>query len=310
MTDTSPWANPDADDEAGRVVAGDAPGLEPVGSGSPGEEPPGSGPAAPHGAQGGGTAALIPVFGLMLLVLIGLGVALAVYIQRDKTDRFAANEIADDDPKTEDKDEQLDALKAMGLRTIDVPPGLALRFRIAYTNAEWAELLTSSDPVAAGDPDAIDRKTTQLESQGRVANLVSLFSWNELATSRQGQALAFISQSTIYATEADAKADTSRLCGLSVNEKDPLTEFSVPRIGDQATGFSVLSVVPDERKTVDTVVCFRTGRIVHGVVQTSLDGSQDVSLVVALAQRMEAHVALTFERKPEPIDDDPVEAGG
>ena len=303
MTDNSPWANPERDDGGTAGSAEDTLADPPPGQPSPAET------TVAADAVRGGSASLIPIFGLMLMVLIALGVALGVYVQRDTADRYPANSVGDDDPATKDKDEALDTLKAMGLRTSEVPPGLALRVRTTFTNGEWAALLASSDRASAGDPDALGRKTTQLDSQGRLANLVSVFLWDTLAASRQGQALAIISQSTIYKTEEAARADTGRLCGLRIDEKDPLTEFNVPKIGDQSIGFSVVSLVPEQGKTVDTVVCFRTGRIVHGVVQTSYDGSQNIGLVVALAQRMEAHVALTFQHKPEPVDADPERQG-
>jgi hypothetical protein len=237
---------------------------------------------------------------MLLLILIALGVALVVFLQRDTSDRFPASSLGEDEAD----------LKAMALRSDDLPVGLVLRFRKSFSNEEWAGALSQNDPAAADDPDAQARKLKQLDGIQRVTNLVSAFGWEDLASSRQGRALRIVTQSTVYATEDAAKADTKRLCGLIINEKDPLQEFGVPGLGDESTGFVVTTIDRDGgSKTIDTVVCFRTGRIVHGVQQTGLDGSQDVALVIQLAARMEQHVIRTYAGEPEPIDPDPHDQG-
>ena len=56
-------------------------------------------------------------------------------------------------------------------------------------------------------------------------------------------------------------------------------------------------------------ICFRTGRIVHGVVQSALDGAQDIGLVVNMAQAMLTQVDNTFAGTPDPLDEPPAEGG-
>ena len=67
---------------------------------------------------------------------------------------------------------------------------------------------------------------------------------------------------------------------------------------------------PTVGKTVDTVICFRTGRIVHGVIQTSFVGAESQPLVISLAKKMLKQVDLTFAGKPIEKDEEPPEDGG
>jgi hypothetical protein len=297
MSDQSPWAPKPGGEGEGPAVGSEtgAPGA-PAPLSVPGET---EGPVPPGGAaapqSGGGGAAFIPIIGIMLIWLTALAVGLVVYLQQDDPNPYASASIGDNE----------DDLVAMALRERDLPAGLSLQFRNSFENTDWADLLISADPSLATDDEASIRKAKQLDSQERVTNMFSVFSWSDLASSKQGQALRLISQSTLYASAQAARDDTSRRCGLLSRDKDVLDEFAVPSLGEQATGFTVTSLDEEQGKTVDTVVCFRTGRIVHGVVQTSLDGSQDIGLVIRLAERMESHVALTYAGKAEPVDEDP-----
>jgi hypothetical protein len=301
MSDQSPWApKPGGEGEGPAVSSGnDTPtAVETAPSGETAEGAPPAGGAT--AARGTASAAFMPIIGIMLIWLTALAVGLVVYLQQDDSNPYASTSIGDNE----------DDLVAMALRERDLPEGLSLQFRNGFENTDWADLLISADPSLATDDEASTRKAKQLDSQERITNMFSVFGWTELASSKQGQALRLISQSTLYASPQAARDDTSRRCGLLGRDKDILREFAVPSLGEQATGFTVTSLDAEQGKTVDTVVCFRTGRIVHGVVQTSLDGAQDIGLVISLAERMESHVRLTYEGKAEPIDEAPAPGEG
>ena len=89
------------------------------------------------------------------------------------------------------------------------------------------------------------------------------------------------------------------MCGIQANEKDPVTEFKVSKIGDQSAGFYMVGSLQDFGDLIETTVCFRTGRIVHAVIQQGLDGTQDIALSVRLAHKMLAHVDDAFDAMPK-----------
>ena len=103
-------------------------------------------------------------------------------------------------------------------------------------------------------------------------------------------------QSTLYESVEDAQASMELFCGIPVDDSTaPETEtFWVDGLGDEATGFFMKPPPTELGRLIDTVVCFRTGRIVHAVVQNALDGSQDVELTVWLARRMLERVDIAF----------------
>ena len=57
---------------------------------------------------------------------------------------------------------------------------------------------------------------------------------------------------------------------------------------------SSVSSVEGAGRVVQTIVCFRTGRVVHAVLQQGLDGSEDIALSVLMARRMYEHVRAVF----------------
>jgi hypothetical protein len=68
-------------------------------------------------------------------------------------------------------------------------------------------------------------------------------------------------------------------------------------------GFYSVGQLGDFGQLLETTVCFRTGRIVHAVIQQGLDGTQDIPLNVRLAQKMLIHINDAFDGKsptPEP----------
>jgi len=200
-------------------------------------------------------------------------------------------------------------LEAMALRNADLPQGLELTVRAAFDNEEWA-LIT--------DEAEAERYQKQFDAQKRVRNLVSVFAWAPGKPAKPGMALNILSQSTLYETE-EAASDAlggSALCGLNVDPAAPVSDFKVPRLADESAGFSVDSdtitidvdsVTQEETvaKIIETVVCFRTGRVVHGVVQRAWDGSQDEALVIDLARDMLVHADKAFAGKEDPLDKEP-----
>lgn len=171
---------------------------------------------------------------------------------------------------------------------------------VDFDNQDWAEAFSDDPEVEANRLDAIGRLTAHLK----------FFVLSDPLEKQAGPRY-LISQSTLY-TEAKsasedmrASASNSRAsCGVLINDGDDVREFSVPRFGDEATGFLVFTRGDQSPTTVDTVVCFRTGRILHAVVQSGLNGSQDIGLSVRVAQRMLIQVDDVFDH-PNNYDDDP-----
>ena len=334
MSDPSPWAKPpgsESEPPAAEVVAdppsgamGESPVLEPAdlplaaaepqtfaAVQAPPPVPPVSAPPKPAGPRGPSRGLLVGLMGFMFVLLLGLAGGLIWYVLKDDSGDTAAAATTTRAKSTAtiavpgaiaypaDKQASDYDLEAMQLRNKDLPDGIVRQSRndqLTFTNVEWAQLVA---------PDDAQRKQSQLDAQKRIRNLVSVFSWSDQQNARIGQALSFLSQSTLYETVEAATADTNRLCGLRIDETDPLKEFTVPKLGDQAVGFMVTTPNANFGKLVDTVVCFRTGRIVHGVIQTSFLGSEDSALVTELAKKMLLEVNETFKGKAVPKDDEP-----
>lgn len=191
-------------------------------------------------------------------------------------------------------DDQYD-LGAMALRTEDVPAGLEevpLEDH-AFDNERWAGLFGQEDPA---------NKQKQLEAQGRLTGFVTAFSTPQLA-----RVLAVTSISTLYTTEAAAKESADKYaCGVPIDDTAPTTNFAVPKLGDGATAFLAEETQGQGQTVVQTTFCFRTGRILHAIQQTSIPGTEDVALSVRLAQRMLGHVNDAFDGKATPT---PADAG-
>ena len=285
MTDADDWTRP-ADPEmpadvSESVAQGESRPLAPAS----GSEPSGSGLSA----------AMLPVIGLMLMVLSALIVALVVFVQRDTGTKYPSNK----------GDGEYD-LAAMALRNSDVPPGMELAARAEFDNDEWTDVLAREDD----DEEAVALIRRQLAGQKRIRNQISAFGYSNQQELHLGETGSILSQSTLYETAEAARADTSLLCGLQISEKPPFDEFSVPKIGEQSVGFRVESkqVVSQDgsfARSHQTVLCFRTGRIVHAVVQSGWKGTEDIGLVIRLAESMLVRVDHTFEGKPDEKDKEP-----
>jgi hypothetical protein len=246
-------------------------------------------PAAPaHARADSSGSTVIAVLGLMLLVLSAMVAGLVAFVMDGDDDvEFSANRPSEDY-----------ALEEMALRVSDVPSGMTLGDRLQLDNEQWAIAIDQVDP---------ESRIPQLEAQGRIRNQVSVFGWSDSTTAKFGQMFQLLSQSTLYETEAQAQEAIAgaALCGLRLDDTSPIDEFSVPRVGDESVGFFVTMTDESLGRSVETVVCFRTGRIVHGVVQSSFDGAQDIALVVGLARKMFDRTEAWFDGSGAAPDEDP-----
>jgi len=205
---------------------------------------------------------------------------------------------------TDGADDDYD-LQNMTLRNEDLPEGVQIVNAAEFTNDEWAQAFDTGDP---------DAKRNQLDAQGQIRNYIAFFTWENPAQ-YLGRFISITTHSTLFTDDASAsEAERKSVCGLLVADADPVDEFNVPKIGDDAVGFFVttpdfaVAITEDVSvnfgTSVDTAVCFRTGRILHAVVQTGLDGTQDVGLSMNLAKRMldrvEAVIDGTADPYPEP----------
>lgn len=182
-------------------------------------------------------------------------------------------------------------LEAMALQDDDMPSGIQRQEERGFDNEEWSGAFGADDPEA---------RKNQLDAQGRLRNFVAFFSWDD-PIQHLGRTVSITSQSTLYVDEK-AASDAARkyACGLLIDDRDPLDEFNVPRLADQAVGFFVTQDQENFGKSVDTAICFRTGRVLHAVVQSGLEGTEDIGLGVKLAKRMLARVDAVYLGKATP----------
>ncbi len=166
---------------------------------------------------------------------------------------------------------------------------------VDFSNKQWAEAFADDPEVEANRLDAIGRLTAHLK-----------FFVRSDPYDRQAGPRFFITQSTLY-TETKAAAEDMRAsasnskasCGVLIGGDDDVREFAVPHMGDESAGYLVTTRSGQSPTTVDTIVCFRTGRILHAVVQSGLEGSEDIALSVRVARRMLNRVNDVFDGKAE-----------
>ena len=184
-------------------------------------------------------------------------------------------------------------LEAMVLANSDMPVDFLKRQEKGFDNEEWSQVFDTNDPEA---------KKSQLDAQGRLRNHVAYFSW-EQPMEHLGHPISVTTQSTLYVDAQSAERAAKQFaCGLLVADTDPINEFKVPKLGDQSVGFFVTQQQQNFGTTVDTAVCFRTGRILHAIVQSGLEGTSDVALSVKLAEKMLARVDAVYAGKPMPTE--------
>lgn len=179
-------------------------------------------------------------------------------------------------------------LEAMSLREADVPDGYLEQDQIEFNNDEWAEVLDDVDPEA---------KLRQLEATGRIRNFIKIFA-RERPLEHLGRPYQFTSHSTLFATPEQAAESVDKFCDVPIDETNPVEDFEVPDLGDQSSGFSVSEQLENFGESIDTVVCFRTGRVVHAVVQSGLEGTHDQQLSIDLARSMLGNVEAYFKGEP------------
>jgi hypothetical protein len=182
-------------------------------------------------------------------------------------------------------------LAAMSLSPADLPAGFddaGLPDHV-FDNQQWADVLGAADPAA---------KQAQLDAQGRIKAYVSVFQAQSL-----GRILSITSISTLY-KDAQSATDSAKqyACGIPIDDKTPLDSFAVPTLGDQSAGFLTIQDRGNGQSFTDTNFCFRTGRIVHVVQQTSIPGVEDIALSVRLANVMLQHVNDSFDGKRTAAD--------
>ena len=189
------------------------------------------------------------------------------------------------------------------LRASGGSQGLALVVEDAFTNEEWARAFEAQIPEIMAS-----QKLTQLEAQGRINGHLALFTWRN-PTEHLGKIQQVESHAMLYRdAEAAANAIALRACGLVVSDGQQLDQFDVPSIADESAGFTFTTQVGAGEFSLglarETVVCARTGRLVHAIVQYGLDGTTNEDLGVELMRRKLAYVDAAFEgTDPPPAQD-------
>ncbi len=243
--------------------------------------------AAEPAASGGGSKMMVILAGVIFLLIAAIGAGLGyVLLSGDDGENYPLN-LGDDAYN----------LEAMGLREADMPQGIVLSQPlqeelafgtvvgegIEFSNADWAMVLDQEDPEA---------KENQLNALGRVRNHVRFFEANPL---RYGYPVQYSTQSTLF-DDVDSAVESLRTdCDTSRDLSLPVNDLTIKKIGDQSTAFYVLSPTDEVGNIIETVICFRTGRLVHSVTQQGFEGTEDLGIAINLAIVMLDHVEDTFE---------------
>lgn len=236
--------------------------------------------------------------------LRGLGLAL---VAASGLFAFACGGEDSVDYDVETPDDEYD-LAAMQIAEGDLPeqvrasggsPGLMLVVEDSFTNEEWARAFEAQIPEIVAT-----QKVTQLEAQGRINGHLALFTWQN-PTEHLGKIQQVESHAMLYRdADAAANAIALRACGLVVADSQQLDQFDVPSIADESAGFSFTTQVGAGEFSLglarETVVCARTGRLVHAIVQYGLDGTTTEDVGVELMRRKLAYIDAAFEGKDPP----------
>ncbi|HET7738187.1 MAG TPA: hypothetical protein VFK32_06395 [Tepidiformaceae bacterium] len=196
-------------------------------------------------------------------------------------------------------------LASMALTEADVPAGMVEALAQEFDNEVTAQTFQEDDPEA---------KVRELEAKGRLKGHITIFSYEDPI-----QHLAKIgniySQSTLFTDADSARQSLREICDLQQYAEAPqLEDILVPALGEGSVGFVVTTPADQLGVTVDTVVCFRTGRVVHSIIASGLDGSQDLAETYRLARQMLERVDLAYDAigdaPADPADDEDEETGG
>ena len=178
----------------------------------------------------------------------------------------------------------------MVLTVADVPEtGMIELGTSAFDNAEAAETF-------AAEGDDIDARERQLEAQGRIRSFVSVFGW-EQPVEHLGRIQNVFSQSTLFADEDSAEQSLKEFCDLQQYDPSATNDIQtlvVPQIAESSSGLQIKLVQEQLGESTDTVVCFRTGRVVHSVVRSGFDGTQDLGATISLARTLLRRVDLAY----------------
>ncbi|MGE5596732.1 MAG: J domain-containing protein [Hyphomicrobiales bacterium] len=261
-----------------------------------------AGPAPVAAGSGGGgfNVRLLGVLVGVLFLTIAVSAALIGFaLIQDDGDKYPS------DRAPEDYD-----LAAMQLRNADLPTGMVLQQADDASNEEWAAALAQGD-----DPQA---RLQQLEALGRQRGYRAIYAWED-PSKHFGGPVFIATQSTLYedARSAAESMEGVNYCGTLIDPNDTanvIKDFPVPNLGEGATGFQVLQPIQIAdglyEQVVETLVCFRTGRVLHVVSETSLTDGADVGLTYRLAQSMLRRVDESFEGKGAPLDGTPTQPPG
>lgn len=249
-------------------------------------EPPPA-PAPAPAPSGGGSKKLMFVLAGVIFILIALVAGGLGYIM-----------LSGDDGETyplDLPDDQYD-LAAMGLEEADMPEGMVINQPIQeelafgqvvgegieFSNEDWAQVLDQEDPEA---------KARQLDALGRIRNHVRFFEAQPL---RYGYPVQYSTQSTLF-TDVDSAVESLRTdCDTVQDPTLSVTDIEIRKIGDGSTAFSVLTPTDEVGNIIETVVCFRTGRIVHSISQQGFEGTERLEVQLGLADKMLDNVEASF----------------
>jgi hypothetical protein len=169
-------------------------------------------------------------------------------------------------------------LAAMAPTPKELPAGLApaVLTQHEYSNADWVTTLRTAQIL---DPNGDEKaQTKQLDEEGRVRSWVSVYQPAGLQ-----RIIGVTTVSTLYkSADAAEKAMDGELCGLPLSTSQEVGPLSVPKLADGSTGFQ--TVAPGG--LVDSTLCFRTGRILHGIQETNVPGTEDFGSLIQIGQDM------------------------
>jgi len=179
-------------------------------------------------------------------------------------------------------------LAAMAIQDGDVA-GYVKDGDSTYSNDEYSLLF---------DTDVPESKKRQLDARGRVSNFMSFFSQEPLDDF--ARPVIFYTSSTLFEDTTAASDSVRTDCGLPIDDRIPLEEFGIIKIGDESSAFT-------NRETdlfSHVSVCFRTGRVVHAVVLRGPTGTEDIAMSVRLAQQMLERVDEAFAEMGDELESD------
>lgn len=196
-------------------------------------------------------------------------------------------------------------LASMALTEADVPEGMVEALAQEFDNEVTAQTFQEDDP---------EPKVRELEAKGRLKGHITIFSY-ENPIEHLAKIGNIYSQSTLFTDSDSARQSLREICDLQQYAEAPqLEDIIVPELGEGSVGFVVTTPADQLGISVDTVVCFRTGRVVHSIIASGLDGSQDLAETFRLARQMLTRVDLAYDAigdTPSATgDDEDNEAGG